>query len=724
MLDRYIFELTIQSRDLYAKNSAKRESFFYLMNLQELNLKFRYRSNRDDFVADFFNPCLRVAVLYQRAVGYFSSGAMFSLSRGIVNLLKNDGQMQLVASPYFSEADIKAIEEGYDLRKQSEDALTAVVDDIQWSPGIEALSWLIAENRLDVKIACCLPEGAFNALYHEKLGVITDSKGDYVAFAGSANETYSALEQNLEVLDVDFSWNDVRGVAAERAADFEDLWTGRTNGIEIYAFPDAARKGLLQKRRYDSVHDFLDKHDNNLASTIAVGEGGEEWITLGGSIPNLYTHQKKALDAWLDNESHGIFEMCTGAGKTITALSCIVELAKSQRSNGCHLGTVVVACPTQVLVEQWLETLRSLLPETRVLAAYDSCANYAQHLRSFLQNANNDLRVVVTTYTTCLGKGFIYHAQKSAKHGARALFIADEVHNISSSAQRKAMDKCKEYYAYRLGLSATPRIEGNPTATRYVFDFFGGVVSSFNLSDAIEAEILCPYYYFPRPVFMDPELSLAFSKLLECLDSQESEGKVDVDLYRKKRELLRQRGPYVFELANLVDANKTGDFSRFSIVFCPPGRDEEDDRILHKVKSVFSDRHMLCGSITASTSMSERPRILDAFAKGELQVLLAIGCLDEGMDIPATRNAVMLYSVDRSKQFIQRRGRVLRRSEGKKHACIHDLIMLPHGTDLPTERKEQLLHKELRRYREFAGMALNAEEAESTLDKALEQAMG
>ena len=125
---------------------------------------------------------------------------------------------------------------------------------------------------------------------------------------------------------------------------------------------------------------------------------------------------------------------------------------------------------------------------------------------------------------------------------------------------------------------------------------------------------------------------------------------------------------------------------------------------------------------TAENTLEERENIRQQFEKGELQGLVAIKCLDEGIDIPEIRQAVILASSGNPHQFIQRRGRVLRPLPQKKQAIIYDMIVLPPDLDRATwEVERNLLRKELKRFVEFAKIAQNAEEASQKFMEIQEQ---
>lgn len=678
-------------------------------------LKNRYNREDDDFVESFFNPCLATAVNYYRAAGFFSSSSLITLAAGIRGLLANGGHMCLVTSPMLSSGDIKAIKAG--LQKREDvivSRMTNVVNEVdasEWSTQFEALAWMIASGRLEIKIAIS-PDGG---IYHDKLGIIEDATGDFVAFSGSLNEGALALEQSFESFDVDFSWEPYASSRAfTKKNEFDRLWGSKLKKVELFNLPDAVKKSILQVRRDQSEEEYLAR------------TGKQNSIKLpNGKQINLYDHQKNVLKSWRENDYQGTFKMCTGAGKTITALSGILRLQEELQKGGQTLSTVVVACPTQVLVEQWrTEILEFGFPVP--LLAYDDSQKYFDVLRSYLINRQPETRFVVTTYDSIQNNYFRNNIRlAAAKVNSNVLLIADEVHNFYKIDQ---LPNYGDYFNFRIGLSATPEIEGNPEATERLFNFYGKILEpQYELSQAIQDKVLTPYNYFPVPVFLSGDVAKQYAKVLAEIDSQHTSGNIDISLYNEKRSILDHSGLQFEALKNIVTSIGEGNVSNL-LVYCQPGKpngsicvDETDEEItkLNLIVDYFQSKGIAVSSITAKTGMAYRPQILRNFASGEIKVLLGISCLDEGLNVPSISTAIMLHSIDRERQFVQRRGRILRKSKGKDLATIYDIIILPQGAGLPDTVMEKIIKKELRRYTEFAELAQNRDEAVGILEQAL-----
>lgn len=450
-------------------------------------------------------------------------------------------------------------------------------------------------------------------------------------------------------------------------------------------------------------------------------DDGHEEIT-------LYDHQKLAIEKWIAQDRQGIFKMCTGSGKTITSLSCI-SLAIPQT------GPVLVTVPTRVLADQWIDQIKRM-GYSRILRAYESSAGWLGSLEPWMKaNELDKPRFVVTTYKTFTDDRFLAKMERLSNQGVTGVWIADEVHNLASPRLLHAMARMETMFPQRIGLSATPEIEKNDAATERIAKFFGGVCATYDLVDGIRDGVLCSYKYYPIPAYLDPQRGEEYLTALEGIESSETKPMQLIELYRQSREIIRKSGVQLPSLEAILDSlMERGESLGNTLVYCPPGFSdaetsddidvpEDQSRILEDVVAVFRNRGLSVSSIVGGTPKLQRDEIIKRFSTGSLSVLCAIGCLDEGIDIPSIRRAIVLYSIDREKQFVQRRGRILRVPRGiSKVAEIFDVVILPHGTTMGAAQTEQLLTKELKRYRAFSDLALNAEEARETIRIALDTA--
>jgi superfamily II DNA or RNA helicase len=297
------------------------------------------------------------------------------------------------------------------------------------------------------------------------------------------------------------------------------------------------------------------------------------------------------------------------------------------------------------------------------------------------------------------------------------------------------MLQCERLFRFRLGLSATPEIEGDLTATESLLEYFGNICASYELADGIRDGVLCQYCYFPIPAYLAPSLGKKYLSLLQEITDAAGGSTALVNLYRETRDLLRMSGVQVARFRDLLnDLIQDIQELKHTLVYCPPGygsyggdltdeidKDEDERRLIEEVIEVLRSKSLSPASILGETPADQRSQILERFADGRVRSLCAIGCLDEGVDVPAIQRAIVLYSVDREKQFVQRRGRILRQPRGtqEKIAEIYDIVILPQGADMPRSQAEALLNREMRRYREFARLAMNRQQADEAISKAL-----
>lgn len=676
------------------------------MPLRALTFQEEYRSDEGNVVADFYVPSLSASVLYRRAVGYFTSNSITLAMQGIAALIKNGGKMRLVASPHLTPEDIEALKLGY--RSREEIITASLVSQIptmavsipqnnQW----ECLAWMIANGLLDMKIA--VPsEGDLLGLYHEKLGIFSDSDGDHVAFSGSANETTGGLFNNFETIDVFTSWSDASR-AKRKLNNFERLWNNQTKRIDVIPFPDAVKAKVLT-------------HLQEKPPEVPANPNTK--VEIRFSVPSskpLRGYQEDAIKNWLHARGRGIMQMATGAGKTITGLAAAERLFASG-----NLDALLIVCPYIHLVTQWDKECRAFNLEP--ILCFKNSSEWLPLLNSSLvssgRKASRPLAVITTT-STFISRTF----QSRIKHlPKKTLLLADEVHNMGADAVRKCLP---ESVALRLGLSATPERWFDDEGTSALFSYFGNVLEPiFTLKDALDKGALCRYRYFPILVPLSEEEAIQYKDLstkiarLSSADDESSAGAIEALLIRRARLIATASGKET-ALATLMDGR-----SGFShhLFYCGDGTLEGDDGSL--VKHVNKITELLVRRIgarvakfTSENSATERVSLLNAFACGDLEGLVAIRCLDEGVDVPETRTAVILASSTNPRQFIQRRGRILRLSPGKEVAEIYDMIVYPPLSGAVDAWERSLARKEFLRYAEFASLAINAPDAKRILWK-------
>ncbi|NOH15414.1 DEAD/DEAH box helicase family protein [Clostridium cochlearium] len=705
------------------------------MGLRELDIKIDYRSeSENELVEEFYIPVLSKAVIYKRAVGFFSSKILLQVSQGISELIKNDGKMQIVASPKLNEDDIQAIITGYELRENIiERALLRKFEEPKNHFEEERFNYiahLIANNKLDIKIAL-MDGGKTNGIYHEKIGIIEDKNGDKIAFTGSLNETENAVQRNFESIDVYRSW--VGGTDAQRVinkcSDFENLWENKTNRLTVYDFPKAVKNKILSYKK-DEIKNkeslFLKEREENYINDI-----NRDYP----KYPNWFKirdYQKEAVCAWVDNKYQGLLNMATGTGKTLTALAAITELWKKLRSNLA----IIIVCPYVHLVEQWKSDVIEFNMAPIIAHSMSHTKGWNKVLEKKIHRYNlgiiNNLCIITTnsTYKTQRFQGLIKHIYKNV------LLVIDEVHNAGAEGFIKYLN---EKFEYRLALSATPERHLDDEGTSSIFNYFNKEVYKFSLEKAIEEDFLTPYYYYPEIICLtDDEYSdyLHISKQLHKYITKEN-GKLK--LSDKAKFFLIERARIIAGAKNkliaLKDIMKDKTDTSYNLIYCGATYieieiEESEMRQIEAVTRILGNElNMKVAKFTAEESIEERENIIKDFSRGkDLRCIVAIKCLDEGVNIPAIQRAFILASSTNPREFIQRRGRVLRKFKGKNFAYIYDFIVVPRELDEVSLLNNDelnydmsLIKRELRRAKEFASLALNKNSALNIINKILDK---
>ncbi|MDZ8028212.1 MAG: DNA phosphorothioation system restriction enzyme [Nostoc sp. DedQUE01] len=436
----------------------------------------------------------------------------------------------------------------------------------------------------------------------------------------------------------------------------------------------------------------------------------------------LRQYQQEAIASWFANNGRGTLKMATGSGKTITALAIACELYQQ-----INLQVLLVVCPYRHLVTQWARECEKF--NLQPILAFENLRTWQSQLSTQIYNLRSGSQrfvTVITTNSTLIGDGF----QSQLKYfPAKTLIIGDEAHNLGAPKLEESLPR---RVGLRLALSATPERYFDDLGTQSLFDYFGPVLQpEFTLRDAIACGALVHYLYYPVLVELTEAESIAYLKLTKRIGrsllyrERENGQPGDFEDNEDLKPLLMQRARLIGAAENKLNALRdlmtTRRETSHTLFYCSDGSQEAGQRSsLRQLKAVAKilgvDLGYKVSTYTAQTSLEEREILRHQFESGELQGLVAIRCLDEGVDIPAIKTAVILSSSGNPRQFIQRRGRVLRPHPSKERATIFDMIVLPPDLDRETiEVERNLLKKELRRFVEFADLADNAGEARMKL---------
>src|SRR2546423_189969 len=634
------------------------------MSLKDLRFPLIMDTSSADLIADFFVPALGAASRYDRGVGYFSSGWMKIAAAGMAAFAENGGRARWVTSPILDEADWEALQAGDAARNDPvlRASLMRNIDELASTlekETLSALAWMVADEVITFKLA--LPRNKLErGNFHDKFGIFTDSENNQVSFNGSYNDSIQGT-RNYESIKIFCSWDDPFAPLVQGdAGRFERLWSNIDQNVRAFDLPEAAREHILRLRTgarpYQEPEWVKLHHEREFTSIYRPAQP---------AVPGhliLRDYQIEAINAWFDHACRGILEMATGTGKTITALAASARLYEREGQLA-----VIISAPYQHLVDQWHEEAKSF--GYHPVLAYQSKARWLEDLNNQIFDYNSGFRRFVSTITT--HSTFITPEFQSciSRITGSSLLIADEAHHLGAEHSRQSYP---DRVPFRMALSATPERWFDEEGTVTLRDYFGETVFAFPLEKAIGVS-LTPYYYHPHLVTLTgeeleryEELSTRIARLFSRKDEQ---GQQALKLLLIRRaELLNKAANKLKILSELVSAENPIDHTLF---YCAPGQIDEVMRMLGWEKGLLVHR------FTAEEGTAERQQLLADFVSGQLQALVAMKCLDEGVDVPSTRTAYILASSSNPREFIQRRGRILRKSEGKEFSVIHDLIAVP-----------------------------------------------
>ncbi len=648
------------------------------MELKKHNFRPDYNKSDYDIAEEFYLPAMRSSCQYDRISGYFGSTIYIIAWSALQTFVENGGRIRIICSPVISDSDKEAMTEGYfaindSVVKQSlvEELEELFADDSLSKPS-RALACLIAEGIVDIKIA--VPESGMEPdlerLFHDKVGIFTDKNGNSVGFRGSMNETFQGLSDggNLESIDVFPSWVDVRDSQRVQNAKnyFERLWSRSEANVLVYDFPEAVKKNLIDRSNGYNWRTLV----KEISTSISLSK---KWAPNKKNATKMpRKHQLTALENWVKNGRRGILEHATGSGKTFTAICAIREALDRNKS-------VLVLVPSKELLKQWKTEIENSIKgiSVRYLMCGDGFNSWKSNntLQLWTRYSGTEHKITIAIMDTACSDKFV----RSVVAGTHLLIVADEVHRIGSPARRNILNIDA---GERLGLSATPIRYGDPIGTSAIFDYFGGIVPpKFSLDDAIKSGVLTKYFYHPLPVHLTneeqeswQEISKEISRLIALnKKAGESIGNIISSCPRLQMKLLA-RARIVKQAANKVDLalnviQRYYEKNQKWIVYCD--NQTQLGIVLSSLLQHDYDAYEYHSDMTG-----DRNETLNYFEQNG-GILVSIRCLDEGVDIPSATHALILASSKNPREFIQRRGRILRKYPGKHFAQLYDAIVMP-----------------------------------------------
>ena len=738
----------------------------------------RFKSRTEWEPIGFFSEALCNATLFDIKLGFFSSSAINILSDGFATFLYNGGRMRMVINDVLSINDQQAIIAGesdvaipyFDLQNLSEVKQTLSERDQHF---FECLSWLIKNDRLEIKIV--VPKEG-EGIAHSKCGVFSDGL-NRVAFDGSCNFSRTALIENLESLTAFCDWDGLGDVCKidDIAEDFERTFSGNDESV-IYLKADEVKAGIIANFKHKDINELMRDEQNlisrrlvdNLPKSIqTVLNKARKKVTsiiqriTEDSVEDLNSeeprfpfdeprdYQKEAYENWKVKQK-GLFAMATGTGKTLTSLNCLLKIY-----NKFHFYKAIILVPTITLVEQWEEECKKFHFKyiTKVSSKNPKWKSELDSIKtkeSIKMDGDEPSFIIIATYASFARENTFRELVDFSRNTTRQiLLIADEAHNMGAGRILDRLAGVK--FARRIGLSATPERQFDNSGNQAIMNFFGcenGYTYEFSMQEAIDKGYLCRYRYYPHIVHLnDNEMSeyMRISMQLAKFFNQEKESFPKGDdilmrlLLKRKRIIHKAKEKELIFQQIIQDRYTEKGNLIYTLVYVPEGAKPDDDTadMFDTLESVKEDDYSdnlidtytkIVQDVSATTTVKkfisgikERNDILEKYAKGEIEVLTSMKCLDEGVDVPRSEMAIFCASTGNPRQFIQRRGRILRKHPDKHMAIIHDLVVAPQVNSAQENysMERSLLMGELRRVSDFAKMSENADYAYTQLETIL-----
>ena len=641
------------------------------------SLKTNYNSRLDDIICDLYKPCFKNSRTYYRGSAYFRTSVVELYRTEVLDFCRNnDAKIAILTSTDVVVDDVKAIRDGY-LQRGFENNLDQLFDEAELVDSAKFVATLIAMNKLDIYIVN-------GSLYHDKVGFFEDSESNIVAFTGSGNETKPGLgiDGNYERYVV--SWN-----SSPCFDSYGMYWSNELrNAIDKLEYAGA------EIVRFDQfTGEFLHKHDiKKSLEGFERLEYDTNYFNYDLLSPNgPQTHQLQAFTGWKNNEQHALFEHATGTYKTATGLICA----------DYFLGTndhVVISTPLKMVSENWYNLVTKCFDKNiKVVKCWSDNKKWDEEA---IRHIHSDEKIILIFVNDSLWGDKGQELLKIMK--GNYFLIADEAHNWEEVTAKRFMKN--NHPVSRLALTAKlsePELEQN---TVEILNYFSNkrvsTVDSLELQTAIEIGFLRRYEYNLHSIKLDSHYYnlKATNKNVRLIWNEFSNMK-------------RQMSPEI--------AIKTLETKARVLVYTGPKVDDAIETI-QSMQAIWNRQNNLptiFKKITGKENANQRKSIIRDFTSGLTQSLVAILVLDEGVDLPISDAAIMCRSNASYRQWIQRRGRVLRKKDPKdaSKALIIDFILdlTPFNIEVRKKLRKNYA-SEVKRMEEFGSSS------ESTYDTILQ----
>jgi superfamily II DNA or RNA helicase len=639
------------------------------VSLNDLDLKFKYRSELDNIYHAFFLPCIDNSSRYDRVMGYFTCNSLKMFSRGLEKFVFEEGKVRLIGILMLTTNELNLLGKSeVSISELTQRNLERVINELSEvsRESLEIIADLLKKDKLEIKIVSTDVDSSF----FEEFGLFYDNSYNKILFSGLTYISNCDYRKNFMKINVFTSLHEVNRIE-DAMRDFENLWTNNTGEVMIHNFPNDLKEEIIEK--FGGMTSII-KH---ISSKVGI---------------SLRDYQEEAVIKLKANDFRGILEMATGTGKTKTSL--FASLYFQTLHDKVFL---IVFVPYTHLVFQWEQECKDF-GYSEVISCFGLKKTWLYKLENAITRFNAGVLkkcAVIVLYKSAIKSEFIENI-RLLKSGQ--FIIADECHYFG---MKSMINSSFDTVNARLGLSATPQRWWDKKGTDYVLNYFNKVVYSYSLEEAIQNNYLSKYKYFPILVGLNEDEIENYRELSIKIAGLINSDKLD-DIERTKRLLIKRKlivSKATQKKEKLEKLLMSRDIKNDThmLVYCAPTEIIEITTMVHEIGYKVS-------KFDQSIDFEERTKILRDFSNGKIQVLVAIKCLDEGVDVPSTKTAFFLASTSNPREFIQRRGRILRPSINKQYAEIYDFIVVYNSEK---QLDVDIAKKELPRFAEFAEQATN-----------------
>lgn len=704
---------------------------------------YEYSSDSDNIPLEFYEEAFPISKNIDLLLGYFSTSAIKVLSMSLAEFIYNGGCLRLVTNHFFSKEDYDFI-----IHKESvvdEDIINIFSDLSELQKNLspegkhffDCLLYLKNQGRLEIRPV----KFRGDSMSHSKIMILNDGV-DTITTAGSINFTLSALLKNAEHFQVEVPWNGTlsKRRIIENVKKFNDIFNNNHPDYR-HIGNDELIKVIDTLGKPKELHELLDDSynlngkDETSQKIINIRNKRKlrfeemlEQIQITPKFPRNGSprlYQVTAYENWVKNNYSGIFGMATGTGKTKTSLNCILNEYNKTQS---YLSIILV--PSIALLNQWEEEVLEFNFQNIIKVGGGN--NWEKEFSNFASNyiagIKKDL-IIISTYNSFSTAKFQKYFKKIEKDFT---LIADEAHNLGAKTIKEAIkDSTIER---RIGLSATPKRIYDLEGSDFIDLFFKDkepYTYSFSMKQALDEGYLTQYKYYPYLVELNDEELEKYTdiskKLLRYFDFEKGAFKNDPmveKLMLLRKNIIHKAHNKISCFSDILHELKRIDKLKYIFCYIPEGYVYDEDGGAERILNQF----LIAGSKTVPNLRMNSyigdgqnlEEILRGFSEGKIDLLFAMKMLDEGVDIPRAEIGIFASSTGNPRQFIQRRGRLLRLHDDKPFATIFDMVVIPKLNDNNEEvfnMERNLVKNELRRVGYFASLSMNFYDSRNNLEQ-------